>query len=118
MLTRVMMRPDAELPRQQRRQQVLLVVVDDADEDVAAADVLALEQLEIGAVAIEHERVLEPAGDHLAARRVALDQRDVEAFDVALEPFGQLQPDVAAADDRRRAAGAARRCRSCVAAPR
>ena len=74
MLTRVMMRPHAELPRQQRREQVLLVVVDDADQDVAAADVFALEQLEVGAVAVEHERVPQPAGEHLAARDVALDE--------------------------------------------
>ena len=61
LLTRVMMRPHAELASQQRREQVLLVVVDDADQDVAAADVLALEQLEVGAVAVQHQRVLQPA---------------------------------------------------------
>ena len=42
---------DAELTAEQRRQEVLLVVVDDRHHDVAAADVLGLEQREVGAVA-------------------------------------------------------------------
>jgi hypothetical protein len=65
---------------------------------VALADVLALEKLEIGAVAVEHERPLQTRRQHLAARRVALDDADA-AGGRLLEPLGELDANVAAADD-------------------
>ena len=59
----------AELTAEQRREQVALVVVDHADQHVAAADVFALEELEVGAVAVQHQRALQPRREHLPARQ-------------------------------------------------
>ena len=90
---------DAELPAEQRRQQVALVVVDDAHHHVAAADVLGLEQPEVGAIAVEHECAAQPGRQLRPARGVALDDADVDVV-ALLEPLGDVEADIAAADDR------------------
>jgi hypothetical protein len=87
-----------QLTAEQRSQQVALVVVDDAHQHVAVADVLGLEELEVGAIAVEHQRAVEPRRQRRAAFLAALDHPQVDGRGL-LEPFGQLQPDVAAADD-------------------
>ena len=89
----------AELAPEQRREQVALVVVDHADQHVGAPDILALEELEVGAVAVEHQRAREAGRQHFATGRVALHDAHFAVVRL-LEPFGQLQADVAAANDR------------------
>ena len=73
------------------------------------ADVLRFEELEVGAVALQHQGPAEPGGQHRPALGVALEDAQVDHRRL-LEPLGQLQADVAAADDRHlhAAAGAAR----------
>ena len=88
-----------QLPSEQRRQQVAFIVVDHAHQHVAAADVFGFEQLEIGAVAVQHQHAAQPAGQQLAARQVALDDHDVQ-IRRAVETLGQAQADVTPADDR------------------
>ena len=68
----------AELASEQRHEQIPLVVVDDRHQDIAVADVLALEQFEIGPVAVEHERPPKPRGERLAPGLIPFDERDIE----------------------------------------
>ena len=99
-----MTRAHAQLPRQQRREEVALVAVDDRDHHVAAADVLGLQQLHVGAVAVQDQGAAQPRGNRLAARGIALDDADVDVG-AGIEPLRQQQADVAAADDRHALAG-------------
>lgn len=95
---------DTELPPEQRREEIALVVVDDRHEHVAAPDLLQLEQLEIRAVAAEHQRAAERRGQQLAASPVLLDDPQLD-LGIGVEQLRQAEPDVAAAYDRHELGG-------------
>ena len=90
---------NAELAGEEGCQQVPLVVVDDADQHIAASDVLLLQQLEIRTIAVDDQGMAQPSGNHLAARRVVLDQNQVNRVVLSIQALSKLKPDVAAADD-------------------
>ena len=90
--------PHAELPAEQRGQQVALVVVDDRDQHVAAADVLASSSSRSVPSPFSTSAAPQPARDAARPARVALDDRHVHAVG-RVEPLGELQTHVAAADD-------------------
>ena len=108
--TRVMIFGDAELAAEQRRQQVALVVVDDRHQDVAVPDVLRSRGTR-GRCRRRCSTSVRPSRAGSISPRSASRSRMRQVDDRRLlEPLGQLQADVAAADDRhlQLAAGAAR----------
>gem|GEM_PF-4428550 len=87
-----------ELLGQQGDEQVAAVVVGNGHDDVSVLDALLLQELDVGAVAPQHQRVRQPLRELLAARLVRLDDRDVRA--VVGEGLGDHEAHVPAADDR------------------
>ena len=81
---------------QHRRQHVGLLGIGQRREYVGAVDVFLYQQLLVGGIAVEHDRVLEDLGDAARALRIALDQFHLIAL---LERAGEAQADVAAAGD-------------------
>ena len=94
---------DAKLPPQQRREQVLLVAVGHRDESAGVAHLLRLEQVDVAAVAVQHERALENLRDLAAPVEVVFDELHPRRR-VELHRPREAQPDRAAADDHHLAA--------------
>src|ERR1051325_2362875 len=81
---------------EERAHDVVFVVVGHGDEQIHFSDVLALEQLFVGGVAVQDQRFPQARRDQLAAPLVVLDHpHRVALFEREREP----QPDVAAAGD-------------------
>src|SRR5256885_4947956 len=82
--------------RKQAGHDVVFVVVGYRDEEVHIGDVFGLQESFVGDVSLQHERPVEPGGEHLATPLVVLDDLDrVIALDRAREP----QTDVASPSD-------------------
>jgi hypothetical protein len=81
---------------EQRAHDVVLVVVREREEEIHLADVLALEQLLVGRVALQDQRRVQAVGDVLRADLVELDDLDLILL---LQRQGEAQADVAPAGD-------------------
>ena len=92
-------RPHAELLANEAGQQVALVVVDHRDQHVAASDLFALEQPQIGPVALQHQRIAECRREHLAPLAVVLHDGETDAGG-GVEVLRETVPNVAPTDDR------------------
>jgi hypothetical protein len=89
-----------QLPAEQAGKEIALVVIDHRDQHVAATDVLAFQQLEISAAAIQDQRVRETLRQQLGARPAVLNQRQLDTIRLVFQALRQLQADIAPADDR------------------
>src|SRR3546814_8568550 len=84
---------------QQRGQDVHLVVVGDRDHRVRGGGVGLLQDLGVERVAVDHHGALQRLRHHLRPPLVDLDELEVHVRVVLFHRMGQVEADVAAADD-------------------